>query len=549
MKRYKRTKTEVKQDGLNVRFAWVLAVATVLLTMIVRIRLLQLPLERDEGEYAYAGQLILQGIPPYSLAYNMKFPGIYGAYAFFLGIFGQTMAGVHLGLLVVNLGAIVLLFFIARRLFDTVTAVVTCATYALLTVSPSVLGLAAHATHFVVLPALGGILLLLKAAQSGRTGLVFWSGMLLGLAVLMKQPGALFVAFGIFYLASVELFRKRDKVGRVAARSGMLLLGALIPFGITCLILLRAGVFGKFWFWTFKYAREYASQLSLAEGVQPFRDMGAFVLEPTKLIWLAAAIGLTAVFWDKKARENRLFVVGFLIFSFLAVCPGLYFRQHYFVLMLPAVALLVGIFASAVHRALLERGQPVTVRILPLALVAVVFAHSIYLQSDRFFTMTPKEVSRYIYGANPFPDTIELAQHIKAISKSGDRIAVLGSEPQIYFYSQRLSASGHIYMYGLMEKQAYALTMQREFVKDMEARKPEYLVFVGVGASWIKQPDSHRLIFEWFERVQQEQNYTVTGLVDIVSPEVTNCYWDEDIEGRRPSGLNYLVLFKRNEES
>ena len=25
-----------------------------------------MPLERDEGEYAYAGQLILQGIPPYN---------------------------------------------------------------------------------------------------------------------------------------------------------------------------------------------------------------------------------------------------------------------------------------------------------------------------------------------------------------------------------------------------------------------------------------------------------------------------------------------------
>ena len=36
----------------------------------VRWRLLGMPLERDEGEYAYAGQLLLQGIPPYQLAWN-----------------------------------------------------------------------------------------------------------------------------------------------------------------------------------------------------------------------------------------------------------------------------------------------------------------------------------------------------------------------------------------------------------------------------------------------------------------------------------------------
>ena len=58
--------------------AWILLGVIVLgLVIAIRIRLLGIPLERDEGEYAYAGQLMLQGIPPYELAYNMKFPGTY----------------------------------------------------------------------------------------------------------------------------------------------------------------------------------------------------------------------------------------------------------------------------------------------------------------------------------------------------------------------------------------------------------------------------------------------------------------------------------------
>ena len=52
-----------------------------------------MPLERDEGEYAYAGQLILQGIPPYELAWNMKFPGVYVAYAALMSVFGQIAGG------------------------------------------------------------------------------------------------------------------------------------------------------------------------------------------------------------------------------------------------------------------------------------------------------------------------------------------------------------------------------------------------------------------------------------------------------------------------
>ena len=41
---------------------WVLAAIILGLTIAIRIRLLGIPLERDEGEYAYSGQLMLQGI-------------------------------------------------------------------------------------------------------------------------------------------------------------------------------------------------------------------------------------------------------------------------------------------------------------------------------------------------------------------------------------------------------------------------------------------------------------------------------------------------------
>src|SRR3954452_8239929 len=76
----------------------------------VRIRLLEMPLERDEGEYAYAGQLMLQGIPPYKLAYNMKLPGTYAAYAVIMAAFGETTRGVHVGLIVVNSLTTILLY-------------------------------------------------------------------------------------------------------------------------------------------------------------------------------------------------------------------------------------------------------------------------------------------------------------------------------------------------------------------------------------------------------------------------------------------------------
>src|SRR5436190_23592252 len=127
---------------------WTLAVIVFGVTVAFRIRLLGIPLERDEGEYAYAGQLMLQGIPPYKLAYNMKFPGTYAAYAVIMSIFGQTIAGIHIGLLLINAATTILIFFLGQRLFSLTAGVAAATTYAVLSLSPSVLGLAAHATQF-----------------------------------------------------------------------------------------------------------------------------------------------------------------------------------------------------------------------------------------------------------------------------------------------------------------------------------------------------------------------------------------------------------------
>src|SRR6266404_9937293 len=55
--------------------AWLLFGAAVVAVLWARIRLSGLPLERDEGEYAYTGHLLLHGIAPDKLAYSMKFPG------------------------------------------------------------------------------------------------------------------------------------------------------------------------------------------------------------------------------------------------------------------------------------------------------------------------------------------------------------------------------------------------------------------------------------------------------------------------------------------
>ena len=98
---------QVNDSGFSklVRRRWFICLLLALVLVFnftIRWRLRDLPLERDEGEYAYAGQLLLQGVPPYQLAYNMKFPGVYFAYALLMALFGQSAAGIHIGIIVVT---------------------------------------------------------------------------------------------------------------------------------------------------------------------------------------------------------------------------------------------------------------------------------------------------------------------------------------------------------------------------------------------------------------------------------------------------------------
>src|ERR1019366_2166151 len=105
-----------KRMKLNASQYWTygLLLAVILLFALIRFHLRQCPLERDEGEYAYAGQLMLQGIPPYQLAYSMKLPGTFAAYSVILALFGQTPGGIHLGLLLVNAATTFLVFLWQR---------------------------------------------------------------------------------------------------------------------------------------------------------------------------------------------------------------------------------------------------------------------------------------------------------------------------------------------------------------------------------------------------------------------------------------------------
>ena len=77
---------------------------------------------------------------------------------------------------------------------------------------------------------------------------------------------------------------------------------------------------------------------------------------------------------------------GFLIFSFLAVCPGLYFREHYFIVLLPAFAFSSGKAVTLGERWLERTREGAQARYLPIASTSLACAHSLYAKREVFFS-------------------------------------------------------------------------------------------------------------------------------------------------------------------
>jgi Dolichyl-phosphate-mannose-protein mannosyltransferase len=514
-------------------------VLVVLAAAAVRTRLLDIPIDRDEGEYAYFAQLLLQGVPPYAEAYNFKMPGIYAAYALILVLLGQTATAIHLGLLVVDAATTVLLFLVSLRLGNATVAAVAAAVFATLALSPRLFFSAAYAEHFVLVPGLAGTLALLRALDRRRWPAVFAAGLLFGMAFLLKQSGGAFLLFAVLYVLLGASRPARERLVAAAA----LVTGALVPFAALCLALWIAGTLANFWFWTFTYAYEYTARTTLAQGLDNLRSALASILATSYLVAALAALGLSAFFWDRATRPQALFVALFGGTALVATSTGLYFRNQYFILLLPCLAILAGFGVDAVARGLATVRAPVVRYGLPCVLAAGPLLHLVYLERAILFSGTPHQVLRALYGVAPFPESVEIARYIRERTAPDDRIAVVGSEPQIYFYAGRRAATGYVYTYALMEPHPYAASMQRQMIREIEAHNPRFVVFVKVMNSWLITTGSDQAIFQWFAEYQKR--FERVGVVEIVSLDQTRYLWGADAATYTPRSDDWLLILER----
>jgi len=389
-------------------------------------------------------------------------------------------------------------------------------------------------------------LLIHRLAEVRRYGLLLAAGLLMGLAFIIKQQGIFFGLFGAVYLLYADLRQKPIVWKKLIVSQVIFAAGVILPFVITCLFFVQAGVFDKFWFWTFTYANKYTSMVPLSVAWYLFKQQASKAVLGMISIWLTALLGLVLVILIKRYRREAVFAVWFLLFSFLAICPGFYFRGHYFIFLLPAAAILAGAGFSDFRDLLMGRSRALYRAAIAIAAGLIIAGVSLYQQREFLFYNTPETTSRLIYGGNPFPESLKIAEYIRANSDVNDTAAVIGSEPQIYFYSGRRAATHYIYMYPLMEVHENSARMQKELIDEIETNKPEIVVVVHVQASWLDRRDSVRDIFDWLDS-DGLKDYELRGITEILSEDETVYRWDQEAAGYTPQADRWVKVYKRKQ--
>jgi hypothetical protein len=495
-----------------------------------------MPFDRDEGAWAYAGWLLLDGYPPFTYFYDAKMAGTYYIYAFFMMLFGQTIEGVRIGILFTILINIFLIYIVSKKISgNSDTGILACSFYALFSLDYGALALSGYTTHFVLTFIMLSVIFLLDALKKENVFLFFLSGLFAGCSFCVKQPAVFFIILFMFYILIVMYLRK-TAVKKIIKNVLSFIAGAAAVFLVICLIMKIYGVFDKFWFMTITFATSHGQQLSLNNLYHTFsffiREYGIFL----KVIFVLTILYCFFVILYIKETEKKLLYATLFISAVLFLLSGFYLRPHYFIIFsLPAALFLSEKFYDSKNKQVITEKLNNWLCVLLLVLL-------IFTQNDVLFKLSPEQVSRKIFRNNPFPESIEIAKFIKNNTKDSDKIVIIGSEPQILFYAKRKSATGYVCFNQLMDVSKIADEMQIEAIKEIEQSKPAYLIFVNIYDSLGMYSGSSTRIFDWLKNTTK--NLELSGIVNIISSDRTDYVWGPQAEKYRLSSNSWIAVFK-----
>jgi 4-amino-4-deoxy-L-arabinose transferase-like glycosyltransferase len=464
--------------------------AAIVVSLLLRALVADIPLERDEGEYAYIAQRWLLGELPYRDAFDQKPPGVFACYGVLFALGGRSPAAIHWGSHLFLVLAALALWRLLRDEAGARAAALAALALLAMALDAAVLGGTANTEVFALLPLCAGMLSAMRGTREGAARHWLAAGAWGGAALLCKQVTAPVVAlWGLAALASAWRDGRGGRAGRALRRAGLVAGGVALVVAPVCAWFAWRGAWTPFW------DAVVGHNLAYSAGV-PWRLYPALLLAVLRPLavhqapaLLAAGLGLL-VARRRHGDAAALALLAWLLASLAAASVGGRFREHYLLLLLPPLAALAGLGIDALGA---RAPRP---RALLLGCALIVVSWPLLADRPYWFAPSPLAASRHVYGFNPFPESVALARVVAARSSPEDRVFVFGSEPQLLYHAARRSASRYIFLYPLYSGAPDDAARQREVLAELLRRPPRFVVLVSTPASFLPAPGSPRILDE-----------------------------------------------------
>jgi len=524
----------------------VLLVSLIAVIFVIRNKFLSIPFERDEGAYSYYGKLLLEGKIPYKDFYEQKFPGVFYFYALIVKLFGDTVEGMHTGFMYVNIISLILVYFTSRNLFSPIAGIISATTFGFVSLAPFLSGFTVQAEHGVAVFVCLGLLFYSLFNTKKKWYFNFLMGVSFGCAFMVKTNAIFLIGWGGIILILDFLFDKKKPFLDLAIQVLIYSAGVFSFIAILFFIIFCKGAFKDMIFWAYEIPKNYVGKISLSQGIQYFNSGKDAIIQNYTFFWIHSILAVILCFFNSIDYKKKLFGITLLFFSFLTIVPGFYFYGHYWIQIIPGLSVVAGLTYYCVM-SILERNFNIKIKWLKYAYLSIFAMFACYhVSAFKGYYSDPdyELILRGVYGNNPFPESMEIANYINGHAKPEDGLVLIGSEPEIYFYTQKHSPSRHAYFSALVANVPAAKTWQREFVADVEKAKPKYLVFFNNPISLLVQPNSDSYVFDWL-RPYVDNNYKLVGIADMIEGQHTVYIWGDAVRAYKPVSKIVIYTFER----
>jgi hypothetical protein len=484
-----------------------LAAGILLIVAAVRAPLLPIPLERDEGEYAYIAWRLGHNELPYRDWVDQKPPAVFYIYQLALSLPFEPIRAIHFAGLVFAAASACALFFLGLRFMDRFWAWLGAALFALLGADPLVQGTAANTELFMLCPLIFSQIAFLAAAAKTRPHVFFMalSGALIGMAAMFKQVAIVnwFLLAALFPVFATGEKRWRRAVSFVVWSTA----GLLAVLGLVVLYFWKRGGLHDFVDNVFTHNLEYIGAVGMSARFEYCWGTLTILARTQAIVWAFAALGLFALVRSSRAQWS-IFLAGWLITSAIGVSASGYFFPHYFQQLLPPLALAAAAGAEWFGCIGFWNAIPVWSRRAGLAVI--VTALPAVTLWPFLFTYTSTDAIRKIYPGNFFAQMPEFARRIEAATPPEARVFIFGAEPELYFYAHRPSATRYIFLFPLYGPYGNTREKQLTAVKEVESARPLTAVYLPNALFFVAGTD--QFFTEWSLSYLKDNFYTDTWL-------------------------------------